>query len=73
MNRPALTSPARAISSLRSGSPSTAAMASAIATASSGSTSTAASPPTSGREDAVVVTTGVPHCMASSTGSPKPS
>ena len=33
----------------------------------------AASPETSGRDDVFDVTTGVPHAMASSTGSPKPS
>ncbi len=48
-------------------------MAAAMPGPSSGSTRTAASPPTSGREDAVVVITGEPHRMASSTGRPKPS
>ena len=38
-----------------------------------GSTSSAASPATSGRLDTLLVTTGVPQAIASSTGRPKPS
>src|SRR5215470_5151407 len=48
-------------------------MPSTIELTSYGSTRTAASPATSGRDDTLDVTTGVPLAMASSGGSPKPS
>ena len=48
-------------------------MPSAMASVLVGSTSSAASPATSGSDETFEVTTGVPHAMASSGGSPNPS
>ena len=57
----------------RAGSDSTAPIAAASSGPSAGGTVRAASPVTSTRLAAVEHTTGVPHAIASSTGSPKPS
>ena len=57
----------------RPASPSTRRIAAASAGTSYGSTSSAASPATSGSDPMVLVTTGVPSCIASSTGRPNPS
>ena len=56
-----------------SGSRTTFATASASASSSPSGTSTAAPPLTSRRAGTSVVTTGVPHAIASTTGKPKPS
>ena len=55
------------------GEPTPVRIADAMAGLSSGSTYIAASPPTSGRDAARVLTTGAPTRIASITGSPNPS
>jgi hypothetical protein len=73
LNIAARASPRARSRARRSGSVTIAATASASAASSPSGTSTAAPPLTSRSAGTSVVTTGVPHAIASTTGRPKPS